>query len=375
MAGWTSSIWPLSTHPRITKQHLDEISAAIVERGDLINSGWSGYTYTYRNYRNILADPSILVGFKAAVKNMITGGSSHGQRFTPKQATGNFNAYFAAHTGVAARPPITTVEILEDLKIPTNYFDYTPYRGLSGCGFVSDSEGVNGVAGYQNDDTAAGGSVFPTGRTHWTTSDYGFDNIKHILSKLCWISYGQDYLPWQVVRDAGYRGDGKDANWSTAKTEAETNYATSTLVGLIGEAHRFTLGYKDVVGGFWALVESMVWHSEQTYVHDGTMHCDTDFYHYAEARSTGDHAVYDAYGLPNIIEGQHAIVATKVWDGTSGAWPTANPSPSYGSSDMPSPWCDEPSYHSPTEYYNRGNKVMAKFCIYRFDITGGLEYV
>lgn len=56
--------------------------------------------------------------------------------------------------------------------MPSNFFDYTPWRAL------------NGDIGTTNVYTSRGGTNFPAGRTNWTTADYGWDGVVAVVKAL-----------------------------------------------------------------------------------------------------------------------------------------------------------------------------------------------
>lgn len=73
--------------------------------------------------------------------------------------------------------------------VPINYFDYTPWRGLNGLGGYTNDSTVGHPHGWTNEHTVAGGTNFPPGRTNWYTTDYGFDQLRSLLSNMTVYCY------------------------------------------------------------------------------------------------------------------------------------------------------------------------------------------
>jgi hypothetical protein len=110
---------------------------------------------------------------------------------------GTYSAWFSASNQVA---PIYSMvggpdsNIFTLVKLPTNYFDYTPYRGISGGGgYTNDQEVVGHPHGDTNAYTANGGTNFPEGRSVWYTTDYGIEGITSIVSRLVYFSSGGSF--------------------------------------------------------------------------------------------------------------------------------------------------------------------------------------
>jgi hypothetical protein len=76
------------------------------------------------------------------------------------------------------------IEVLHDCGLPTNYFDYTPWRCLNGLGPFTNDTSVGRGHGWTNQYTVLGGTNFPetTSRAAWYTTDYGWDGIKYVIN-------------------------------------------------------------------------------------------------------------------------------------------------------------------------------------------------
>jgi hypothetical protein len=83
-------------------------------------------------------------------------------------------------------PPLITnkTHFLTLCRLPTNYFEYTPYRGIDGLGPFTYDATVGHPHGWTNSYTATGGTNFPAGRTNWYTTDYGFEGLMAVTNLL-----------------------------------------------------------------------------------------------------------------------------------------------------------------------------------------------
>lgn len=363
MAGW-GTWWPAAEYPRNTHEQFDDINDAMLERADVI-AGYVPYTWKYRSPRDNL------MHFKQYLKWMIYYGGVSGQHFCAKPpGETNYNTYFDTHTGVNARPPIYTLDILKTLKIPTNYFDYTPYRDISGLGFIPDAT-LPYNAGYQNADTAAGGTDFPAGRTYWTTMDYGIDNMKTIINALVWISFARQYPPEELY---GVTAQGSNylerTGWATAKAAAEADYPQPAF-SVDGYAYNWTTGRKLNATDYAAQIRLQTWKAAGwTFWMVGGYHYDTDFYAYADLHGNfGDYDEYDIYGNTPLRDGKHTYFDTQAWTGADPVW-----SKVMGDITLPLPgtWVTQPAVTGQT--FIRGCNIVSKFTISKFDVTGGFQF-
>jgi hypothetical protein len=127
-------------------------------------------------------------------------------------------------------------------RMPTNWFDYTPYRGLTGLGgFTNDPTAT--PHGWTNEYTVAGGTNFPSGRSTWYTTDYGWSRMTNLLGVLTVttpheVYYSIPYPGWidVVLQEPASYGFGQDLNlsytsapatWATAKSLADASYPTN----------------------------------------------------------------------------------------------------------------------------------------------------
>ena len=137
--------------------------------------------------------------------------------------------------------------VLAEAKLPTNYLDNTPWRCLDGLGPYTNDTTVGHGHGWTAAYTATNkaGNNFPASRTNWYTTDYGWDGMTSILSRLIWVAVSP---PTPGSTTAAYWGENNvsRADWATATNSAETNwsltvasyaYQVSKGIGLAGAVY------------------------------------------------------------------------------------------------------------------------------------------
>ena len=93
--------------------------------------------------------------------------------------------YFLSVNPTAKSLPMWTVTgILVACKMPTNWFEYTPPRSLSGIGGATNDASVGHAYGYTNAWTILGGTNYPAVRSKWYTTDYGYGASTALFSRL-----------------------------------------------------------------------------------------------------------------------------------------------------------------------------------------------
>jgi len=111
---------------------------------------------------------------------------------------GSFNTWFAQTTNmwsgpdVADFPMLTVTGVCDHLNIPTNFFEYTPWRNLNMLGPLTNDDDYAAIGhahGWTNATTADGGDFFPASRDTWFTTDYGWENMMRVIDVLVWTRF------------------------------------------------------------------------------------------------------------------------------------------------------------------------------------------
>lgn len=208
-AQWTN-VWPAWNYPREQNEQIRQCYSAAVERCAAVNTNNPTAPTWYRLNR------TILVNLKTKLKAIIPTYT------TNETVNANGDVSFLSATGLCVL-----------LTIPTNYFDYTPYRGISGLGGNTNDTTVGRPYGYTNASTVAGGPYLPAGRATWYDTDYGIDPIRLVVNMLTnslssgSIAENNSEYWW------GYSWDGDiyESSWISATNHANTLYQLSSTPG------------------------------------------------------------------------------------------------------------------------------------------------
>lgn len=197
-----TNIWPAWQHPRSGEAQVWQCWSGVTERvkvGDdvayVARTSLPAPTW-YRSAR------STLINCKSAIKSVIPRFSTDQRE--PSELLTVLNAITNAPNSDSDFNYIVTnwtaQALLASARLPTNYFEYTPYRTLSGLGPYTNDATVGHPHGWVTTETSAGGTNFPAGRTNWYTSDYGFDGIIAIVTNLNRILTWQEYTSGQHTK-------------------------------------------------------------------------------------------------------------------------------------------------------------------------------
>ena len=182
------SVWPAWQYQRAGKQQAAQIWTATVERCTIL--GQNGYGNWF------VSPPAAQTWYRSQRANLMTvkTTSKHlandtyaGFHYFADQAQssgGNYNSFFLGNGGTNNWPQFDVVSYCQRMKMPTNYYDYTPWRCLNGLGPFTNDLTVGHGYGWTNVYTLAGGTNFPGTRSAWYTTDYGWNPA--CVSGLVW---------------------------------------------------------------------------------------------------------------------------------------------------------------------------------------------
>lgn len=174
-AGWDTNSWPAYENPRDGRIHSDNCYSALVERCEATEtvSGQQVSNPSTPSYWR--SQRGNLTSLKTKVKALL----SASWYLDPAQTNAD-----GSYSGVTSLPELDVSALCTNVGIPTNYFDYTPWRCLNGTGPFNEDATVGHPHGWTNENTAAGGSAFPGSRTKWYTTDYGWDGMYSAINGL-----------------------------------------------------------------------------------------------------------------------------------------------------------------------------------------------
>lgn len=235
---WDTNVWPAYLHPRSQRIQFSQCYTALHERAiasyDHTNSYPVAPTW-YRFQRGNLIE--LKKGFRRLLGEGTGVGTYHlpvsGRRWVDKGAVTNGLIESVRETGQILA--FTKQALCAYAKRPTNYFDYTPYRGIDGIGPFTNDASVGRPHGWTNEYTAAGGPNYPEGRSCWYTTDYGIDGIRDMITNLNELVYLRNGTSsngtidsvgyYLVATTAVYYGSSTGSKpLADAKAEAEANY-------------------------------------------------------------------------------------------------------------------------------------------------------
>lgn len=175
----------------------------------------------------------------------------------------NYATYFlSVDTNARSIPAWTATGLLVSCRMPTNWFDYTPRRGLTGLGWETNDSSVGWPHGYTNAQTVLGGTNFPPSRTSatWYTTDYGLSAATGLFSRLTDLGYSHTLKVGDYTFYATYNGGGPYDGRYSSRYYAEV-WLDNDLSDLRGIWQR--LAY----GNYWQSIPSSEGYD---YAHEST---------------------------------------------------------------------------------------------------------
>jgi len=383
-AGWATNAWPSTTYPRNIDIALSDCWSGTCERVQIGNFsdqngfGWSlptGLSWWRSNRGNLIVIKSWLAkiisysGVTVARPWPMSSSTVAWVNTNALTSTADAGAALTANSGAW---PIwnNQAQFLAQCRFPTNYFDFTPYRGTSGCGYP-----------YVTSETLAGGTNYPPGRTNWTTLDYGVARLPTLINSL----YATRMETLSATNSRAW-GTGSGSTWSAAKTAAENNY--SNRVETFWDGRAGTSGW-----GYWHPADQWTpeaWYSYSAYIHNSVRTWSPDTAVYASGVSNR----YEVYVRANHIPYGTPAVGTQVFDridfpaitltnyvfvGSQTNFATIT----IGSTNRPSTWCDDPGV-DPAYGDGLGGYMFAKtlgcsinggtVAVRFWNVTNGLRY-
>lgn len=205
-AQWTTNAWPSYDWPRKGIVHARECYSGVVERASVLGlnpidvmptnqpylgnkgtnaPGSTGTNFWYRSGFGLA--PFAGEGQRDSLVALKSEMLAHIVTLYADCSQTNASGVFGGAT-LTNLPIFTEVSICQAAEIPTNFFNFTPYRGLNGAGPFTNDTTTPAPHGWTNSTTAVGGTNFPAARTNatWYTTDYGWQGLKDMIDLCKW---------------------------------------------------------------------------------------------------------------------------------------------------------------------------------------------
>ena len=218
--GSWSSNWPSWNYPRSGRHHARECYSAAVERASTSGVDLPTGPAWWRSQRTNLEN------LKEWVRDNVDEFVFTNDIYDSTGFTNYLNSTFPYDTNFTSTlfPRWTVVTLCSNANLPTNFFDYTPWRCLNGAGPFTNDTSVGHPYGWTNATTESGGTFFPAGRSTWYTTDYGWQGFKSAIVRL-------DDTEWTThpfttnIDERGSSGGGAVSyvSWSDAKANETAN--------------------------------------------------------------------------------------------------------------------------------------------------------
>ena len=243
----TNSLWPAWQHPRSTNgittniltRQLWQVYSALVERCDAVGTNLVSYPVAPGQTNDVVTNKSeraILIHYKDKAKTLLTNFLDHTKADSggiyPSNAT--FQTWNVSNLSCA-------------INIPSNYFDVTFWRFLSGLGVYEDTN-VGHRVGYTNVYTQNAGTNFTGYRDKWYTTDYGVDELRRVIGQM--KQTGPTNIAVNYRGKIGQLSAESTTSWTDAfdSLQAAINAATWDVTDWTNEAGSYGFPIRSVYG-------------------------------------------------------------------------------------------------------------------------------
>ncbi len=260
---------------------------------------------------------------------------------------GDFSAYLDANAGVL--PVLEVPELVVRLRIPANYFTYTPMLW-------------GGMTLAANDQTAGGGDVSPAGQTEWSEADYGPAGLRQVIGQMAWTMMTPSWTGVPGENNERYSGCTSAYDWENCIRDVAEHWPVwswnqNTTPGSYCWAYSLCEGlYIYIYEKIWNDLEISGLSTQCAHGVDIYLKCGPPYGDKPEK--------FDNQGVTNIRDGYSRVaqvtadiqdrIAVRVGD----------------MGDTPMNWCDKPN---PGEETARGWRAQEKTAVIRWDVPGGLS--
>ena len=173
-AQWDTNAWPSYEHRRAGNSQLQDLFDAVTERNAALTTWDQQWVPSFSAPSFWRFERSKLIEYKDAIEDLCELYIR-----TNEFSSGVYTNYCGPLTGF---PMYDAESILSAACLPTNWFDYTPWRCLGGAGPFTNDTTVGRGYGWTNEHTEAGGNNFPGSRSTWYTTDYGLEGARSVLA-------------------------------------------------------------------------------------------------------------------------------------------------------------------------------------------------
>ncbi len=331
--GWSTNIWPSQEHPMEGWRQLQECYTATLERCTVVNATLpTVITNRFQSYE-------ALTNLKHTLRLSLTNYLDLEYLGTSTPVVSNYLAqYTNSNPDDIPLPFYTATNLLWQLYLPTNYFEYTSPLGFSGLGSHTTDVSMTYPHGFTNVSTQAGGTNFPASRGAWYDTDYGIASYTNIIARLRITKCRDVSVNHSVTNRSGWSGD--KATWADAVSAASSGwfrivepytYGLKFGAGSSGIKTTWPLYSAELVRNAKALtcanVSTSYVHTVEYYVHT------TKHYTYGSVETN----VYDNFGA-SILENVYAFIGS-----TNDSADASYSLPWESGTNAPLPFCSEPT--------------------------------